>query len=182
MSTAKKLRGGGNSELTRLKALPSAARAEIFTWKDDPKVTNADLLKRIAERFGVRLKRDGQLSGFWSWQWRQAQWDRLGEIASQDEEMLSEMYPGVSRDRLRDATIKRMYAQADLEQDPKLGLRVVATDLKESREQRDWEKYQQGLKSKLQAGLDAVAEAFKGNARAMEFYQQARKMIAKETA
>jgi DNA-binding phage protein len=42
-------------------------------------------------------------------------------------------------------------------------------------------KFKESLKTKLQSGLDAVAEAFKGNAEAINFYQRARSMIERET-
>lgn len=42
-------------------------------------------------------------------------------------------------------------------------------------------KFKESLRDKLQAGLDAVAEAFKTNPEAMNFYQRARSMIARET-
>lgn len=43
------------------------------------------------------------------------------------------------------------------------------------------EKYKDATRTKLQAGLDAVAEAFKTNPEAMNFYQRARSMIERET-
>jgi DNA-binding phage protein len=42
-------------------------------------------------------------------------------------------------------------------------------------------KFKESFRDKLQAGLDAVAEAFKGNTEAMSLYQQARQMISRET-
>jgi hypothetical protein len=45
--------------------------------------------------------------------------------------MLREKFPGASRDQIRDAAIKRYYGLADLERDPKLGLKVMAMDLKD---------------------------------------------------
>jgi len=91
--------------------------------------------------------------------------------------MLEKKYPGISRERLREATIKRMYAVADLEEDPGFGLRVVATDLKEQRASFDRERYQDSLKSKLQLALDELALAFKKSPEAMKLYGQARAMI-----
>jgi hypothetical protein len=126
-------RSDANAPLTQLKDLDAAVRAELYAerFERSPTPTNAQMRERILERFGIRLKRDEQLSKFWPWQWRQAQWDQLGDIVSQDEEMLADKFPHISRDRLRDATIKRMYALADLQKDPKLGLKVMAADLKD---------------------------------------------------
>jgi hypothetical protein len=58
----------------------------------------------------------------------------------------------------------------------------AATVLMKREDQRfEQEKFKESLRDKLQAGLDAVAEAFKGNAEAMKLYQQARAMISRET-
>lgn len=140
MNSPNKLRGG-KSELTRLKALSAEARAEIFAWKDEAGLTNAAIRDRIAERWCVILRRDGQLSEFWSWQFRQGAIDRLGEMMEQDEQLLADKFPGLSREVIRDAAIKRGYAMADLAGDVKLSLKVAAVDLKDSEERRDWEKY-----------------------------------------
>ncbi len=43
------------------------------------------------------------------------------------------------------------------------------------------EKFKEGLRTKLEAGLDALAEELKHNPEAMKLYQQARKMITTET-
>lgn len=126
-----KLRPNKNSELTRLKRLEPEERAEIFTWKDLPDRTNADIRKMIAERYGVKLTKDGQLSVFWSWQFRQGAMDHLDLMMSQDEENLRDKFPNLSRDTIRDGAIKRGYAVADMMGDVKLTLQVVDRDLKD---------------------------------------------------
>jgi hypothetical protein len=136
MSAANKLRGG-KSELTRLKGLPASDRAEVFSWKEESASTNADLRARLLERHGIRLSRDGQLSEFWQWQFRQAAIDRLGEMMAQDEQLLQDKFPGLSRDAIRDAAIKRGYAMADLSGDVELSLKVAKTDLKDAEGARD---------------------------------------------
>ena len=44
------------------------------------------------------------------------------------------------------------------------------------------DRFREAMRSKMQAGLDAVAEAFRKSPEAMEFYQRARKMIEEATA
>jgi hypothetical protein len=186
MKRENKLRGGSKSELTRLKALAPAERAEIHSWQAPAPgtalvPTNADIRKRIKDRFGIKLSNDGQLSEFWSWQFRQAPIDHLGLMMSQDEQLLQDQFPDKTREQIREAVIKRSYAMTDMMGDVKTGLKVLAADLKDSHERRDWEKWREGLRSKLESGLDAVAEGFKKNAEAMKFYQKAREMISRET-
>jgi hypothetical protein len=132
-----KIRGGSAAELTRLKALSPDAREEIWSWRSElnsekATLTNAEIRGRIQERFSIRLNHDGQLSTFWQWQYRQMQYDRLGELASEDEEQLAQKFPNADRDKIREKTILRMYALADLEEDPQFALKVVNTDLKDN--------------------------------------------------
>jgi hypothetical protein len=56
-----------------------------------------------------------------------------------------------------------------------------ALALKREQLELDQAKFKETLRGKLQLGLDALAEAFQGNPRAMELYQEARELIAKET-
>ena len=163
MSTPNKLRGGGKSELTRLKALQPAERAEIYSWRSEtPAPTNAAIRTRIGERFGVTLRRDGQLSEFWSWQFRQQAIDRLGEMMEQDEALLQDKFPGLSRDAIRDAAIKRGYAMADLAGDLELSLKVAKVDLKDSEERRNWEKYRDNVAERKRAIEAEIGKARTG--------------------
>ena len=74
--SGKKLRGGGNSALTKLKALcvrefekdgASAALDQIMLWAADEKNTNAIIRQRLGEFYKIQLARDSQLSSFYSW-------------------------------------------------------------------------------------------------------------------
>jgi hypothetical protein len=71
-----KLRGGGNSALTALKARcqrefaaenVSATLDQIMAWAAEEKNTNAIIRQRIGEFFQIQLSRDSQLSSFYSW-------------------------------------------------------------------------------------------------------------------
>lgn len=131
MSRPPKLKGsakGTVSELTRLKALAAEARAEIYGWSKEAGLTNEAVRERIRERWGVRLTYDGQLSDFWSWQYRQMVWDRWNQEADAKE---TELLGSMSRDEARDQTIKWLYAKAAAEQDDWLSLKTVDRDLKD---------------------------------------------------
>jgi hypothetical protein len=52
-------------------------------------------------------------------------------MMSQDEQMLTDSFPGLSRDAIREAAIKRGYAVADLGGDVKLSMMVAGVDLKD---------------------------------------------------
>lgn len=137
-----KQRPNDKSELTRLKRLAPEDRAEIYSWAFplDPNATgqtNTEIRGAIQGRWGIALKRDGQLSDFWPWQRRQMVTDHLGMTMSRDEEELQDRYPNLSRDKIRDTVLKRAYAVADMSGDTKLALQVVAKDLMDKRADQD---------------------------------------------
>ena len=75
-SSDNKLRGGGTSALTQLKARcqrefaadnVSVTLDQIMGWAADEKNTNAMIRQRIGEQFLIQLSRDSQLSSFYSW-------------------------------------------------------------------------------------------------------------------
>jgi hypothetical protein len=109
MSTPNKPRGGSDSELTKLKALPATKREAIWGWlaelEDGKPLTNAAVRNRLATQFGIRLQRDGQLSVFWSWQAHQMRTESYNAKIEQFEEFYAAQNPNASRDRVRDAAI-----------------------------------------------------------------------------
>ncbi len=164
--------------MTRLKRLPPEDWAAIWEWRDQPGMTNAAIRERILKTHGISLGCHSHLERFWGWQYRQMQWERLNEMAAQDEQMLREQCPDVDRDRLRDAAIKRLYAVADMRGDPKLGLQVVATDLHDSVARRDWEKFRLQQQKKIKAGLDELAQVLQQHPDLLEEYRAWRARFA----
>ena len=146
----------------------------------------------VGKEFGVTLRSLSSYSRFWSEVCEPELLKRRSRmVKSADARMAeAERRPGQFDKATLDAIGEKAYAIAISPQsDPKdikatMMLLLKAQD--QNRKERELglttEKYRDGLKTKLQAGLDAVAEGFKGNARAMELYSQARKMIAKETS
>lgn len=68
-SAMNKLRGGSTSAVTQLKQLVQSnvdALDVIWSWRNEV-LTGAIIRDRINSRFGILLKRDGQLSDFWGW-------------------------------------------------------------------------------------------------------------------
>src|SRR5262245_4394929 len=77
-------------------------------------LSNAECRGEIRQRLGISLGSDSAYGDFCSWQRRQRLQDRLNQIAEDDEAALADQYPGLSRDKIREAAIKRAYASADL--------------------------------------------------------------------
>jgi len=177
------------SELTRLKLLwkkwPDAERQKVLGWREEEiepgkLVTNAVIRGRIKKYYQVDLVRDGQLSDFWGWSSAFMEEQAMQEFMASREQSLTDQHPELSRDQIRDSLIKEWYAWAKAKRDPELGLKVVGMDLKDREQTFEETKFKESLKTKLQAGLDAVAEAFKNNPEAMQFYMRARSMIERE--
>ena len=145
MKAIAKMRPAADSQLRRLKDLPAADRAEIWGWrKEFPLQTNAQIRERIRKRFGIELRRDGQLSEFWRWQFGQAALDALADATSSTEESLRDKFPGLSRDKIRDLAIKQSYAVAALlrEENPGFTLKVVEVDRKDRAQGLDQKRFQ----------------------------------------
>ncbi len=157
-----KLHAGPNEPpLTTLKRLPAQDRAEIWTWRDQPGMSSAAIRARILAAYAIDLRWDSQLSEFWSWQFRQMQWERLGEITAQDEQILQAQYPQLDSPRLRQAAMARLYASADIAQDARLSLSVITTDIRDSGDRRRWEKLRLEQQKKIAAALDELAGVLK---------------------
>ncbi len=68
------------------------------------------------------------------------------------------------------------------QQDPKGWFLTQQLALKKEQLAFDRDRFKEALRTKLQSGLDAVADAFRGNTQAMDLYRQARALVDKETA
>jgi hypothetical protein len=126
--------------MTRLKALKPEERAEIASWGST--ISSSEQRARIAQRFGINLSSDSQLTRFVQWQARQVIWDRANDMAEQDEAALSSQFPQLSREKLREAAIKRSYVIADAIGNPALTMKVVKEDLNAEKNSREWQEFQ----------------------------------------
>jgi hypothetical protein len=68
------------------------------------------------------------------------------------------------------------------QQDPKAWFLMQQIQLRKQRLAFHETRWREALRTKLEYGLDAVAESLKANPQAMELWRQARAMIEKETA
>lgn len=98
------------SELSRLKKLPSGQRETIWEWRSETDdkgvtITNAAIRHRIAAQFGIRLSGDYQLSRFWKYQRLQMRAEGWNERQEQFQKFYQEQNPNASRDQVRQAAI-----------------------------------------------------------------------------
>lgn len=104
--------------------------------------TSKKARKLIGEKLNIHLGTDGTYTEFLNWQRLQARWDALDARMQHTEDALKEKFPTLSREDLRDRVIKLSYATAAKDDDVELALKVMDRDLGDSRERRDWQKFQ----------------------------------------
>jgi len=133
MSTPSKLRGGTESELTKLKAkwreLSEDARSywsELFAGSQ----TQADIRAQIQTKLKITLRFDKQLTAFRQWVARQETLDAEAEAMEQDERNLKEQFgDNWTLDQIREEVLKRSYARAISTGDFAAGRKTIVQDL-----------------------------------------------------
>ena len=186
MSAPQKPRGGGNSELTRFKILwrDSLTESARDYWRAlfVSQATQAEIRKQLSAKLKVQFNRDDQLTAFRNWLGEQDQWDEEGERQMDDERRLREAHPDWDAERLRSEVIAASYRRTLVTGDFKgLGLKTVNTDLKREALAFDKERFKEGLRTKLETALDALAEHIKGNPKAQAAYETFKTTVADST-
>jgi hypothetical protein len=190
MSAPNKLRGSEKPEespqLTRLKALWQKSLSEDAKefWRSlfCSETPQSEIRKQLFTKLKINLAHDSQLTRFRKWDDQQVARDEEAERMRADElQLTKEFGDNWTLDQIREEVLKKSYARSIATGDFKHGLKTVDKDIKVRSQQFEEEKFKESLRDKLQAGLDAVAEAFKKNPQAMEFYKQARALISRET-
>ena len=133
----------------------------------------------LLARYGINLQHNTQLARFRDWVVNEDLRKQAVELVKTDEEELTRA--GLSGEQLRDALLMRMKARAFTLGDFKLAVQALKLDLKAECLQFDKEKRKEALRTKIQAGLDEVAEALKVNPQTMESCQKARTVVVPET-
>jgi len=136
--------------------------AETVKWlgEDGVKVTSSPLSTRLtAARLQAQLRRNEQTV----------------EALMRD---LASSQPGWTPDQIQQVGQAFFSALALEQQDIKVWQAAQALALKREQLTLEQAKFKESLRTKLETGLDAVAEAFMGNAEAMGLFQEARKLLA----
>ena len=147
MSAPNKLRGGTNSELTKLKALwrDSLAESARDFWRAlfISSATQASIRSQLASKLKINLKRDAQLTEFRSWLDEQDTRDREAERMAEDERRLTETFGDtLNKDQIREQVLHASYARTLATGDFKLGLKTVSADVKAESISLDRDKFQ----------------------------------------
>ena len=116
----------------------------------------------------------------WLSSYRLAQQLRANE--STVEKLLEEFKrakPDATPEEIRAAGQSFFSALALQQQDPKIWAMTQSLALKREELEFDREKFKAAIKSKLEAGLDELAAAFRANPEAMDLYNQARALVTR---
>ena len=188
MSAPPKPRGstGPLPELTKLKLLWRDSLSESardfwlsrFASADTQAVLRAELLAKLK----IKLTRDAQLTDFRSWLEDQRLRDDEAERQQIEETQLREQHPDWDEERLRSEVIAGSLRRALVSGDFKgLGMKAVKAGQQEKIILLDTEKFKEGLRTKLESGLEQLAGHIKGNAKAQAAYEAFRATIAETT-
>jgi hypothetical protein len=177
MSIPTKLKAGV-SELTNFKKLwrDSLAENERASWRDlfRSQTSQADIRRQLLAKLKINLRFDKQLSAFRAWEAKQH------AIDLEAERRIAEEHPDWTKDQVRDDLLRRFYNQARATGDAKLGLETIAADVKVESLQFDKEKFTEGLRTKIRAGLDAILSEANNNPVIKAAVEQILKATAKE--
>jgi len=182
MNESNKLRGGGNSELTRFKELwkkPSFADSRDYWLEQFSSArTQQDLRSELLKKLKINLHRDNQLTAFRQWADAQAQRELMAQkIEERKKELLA---GGMTLEESQDVLLTEAAAYSTAARDFKLGLKVSSEISKATTHLLDQEKFKESLRTKLESAFAELATACKGNAEALQHIQKARALLAPE--
>lgn len=126
------MRGGSASAVTKLKELAikrPEVREQLWEWRSDASVTNAAIRGRIEANYGISLKGDWQLSGFWSWLRHMRRTDNWNARMAQFEDFMRQRNPSASVESIRDAGIAFFMTETVAEEDRAGFVEVAHLDL-----------------------------------------------------
>jgi hypothetical protein len=128
-----KLRGGGDSELTRFKrlwrdTLPESSR-EYWRSQFESNATQPEIRAEINAKTGINLLYDRQLTEFREWEWNQRLRSLEEERMGEDQRELMKDHADWTLDQVREEVLKRSYARSMATGDFKLGLATMDRDL-----------------------------------------------------
>jgi len=147
MSASSKLRGGSDSELTKLKKLwrDSLAESARDYWRalfiSETKQT--DIRTELATKLKIHLRRNDQLTAFGHWLAEQDARDEEAQRMQDDERRLSEQFGDtLTKDQIREKVLSASYARTLATGDFKLGLATIKQDVNAQSASLDRDKFQ----------------------------------------
>lgn len=178
MSAEPKLRGGSDSELTRLKTLwrglSDDAREYWRSQFASGDITQADIRKQIFAKLKINLKWDKQLTNFRAWLDNQDMRDEQAERMQENERRLKEEHPDWSLDQVREEVLRQSYFETLATGNfQNLGLKAVTTELKANAQKADQQRYLDAKRSDEEKALSLCLEDAKAYPEVQELFKAA---------
>lgn len=165
MSAATKPRGGGHSELTRLKILWRDSLAddarEFWRSRFASDASQAEIRRQLLAKLKINLRFDKQLTTFRQWDEAQQEREALGERMEEREAELRTQNPSWSLEQVREELLKEAAAHAIANRDFKVGLKVTAGIAKKVGEDREAERFAEARKDEQAKALEYCLEEAK---------------------
>jgi hypothetical protein len=175
----------GNSEITKLKALWRGLSDDARSYWQElfvSRTSQAEIRRELLAKLNVNFRFDKQLSRFRAWELEQRLLDLEAERAEEAERRIAEEHPDWTKDQVREDLLKRYYHKARATGDAKLGLKTIAADIKVESLKFDQEKFKEGLRTKLEAGLAELATHIKSSPDAQAAYEALKVAVKLATA
>jgi hypothetical protein len=167
--------------LTKLKELPSAERGKIMEMLRSHTYRDAEPM--VSEAVGFTCTID-VLCRFFSWQGAQEDMVISSDMLRQVMSFTRAHHADWPEEKVREAAASFFTLHTMAKRDVKgfasmarLHLQTERCRIKERKLELEKLKFEESLRRKLDAGLDALAKAFKKKPEAMNLYQQARELI-----
>lgn len=187
MSAPQKLRaktaGRPASELTRLKELWRGLDDDTRAWWQALFISSssqADIRKELLARLEINLRHDGQLDRFRKYVAAQEELDAQAERQEENTRRIRVEHPDWTLDQVREEVLRQSYFETLARGDFKTGLKAVSAHAKVEALQFDKEKFKESLRTKIQAGLDAILAEANNNPVIKAAVEQIQKATAKE--
>jgi protoporphyrinogen oxidase len=188
MSASKKLIGTDSGQpetaMQKLKAvwlrLPEATQ-DYWREQFSSSRKQTELRAEIGRKLSVHLPTDSKLTKFRDWLADQDQRDAQAERMEENTRRLQKEHPDWTLDQVREEVLRQSYFETLASGDFKTGLQTVSAHSKVEALKFDQEKFKEGLRSKLEAGLAELAAHIKGNPAAKKAYDAFRATIKEST-
>ena len=176
MSRKPRIDADGPGPLQRLKSLPWEEVEFLLSQRE--KISAAKLAAQISSRHGIDISAP-RLSDFWRWAESQVALRVMNADAEQFRTEFARENPGATLEEAHESTLAYLHLKAGRSEDEKL-MKFVLGEIRKARAlAHEREKFREELKGKLEKGLDALFQEIKGNARALELFEELKGALAK---
>lgn len=166
------------AEMWRMRTTPVDAEGRACAPADGSAMSQAEVREWLADTHGVDCS-SGAFSVWECWYRLELKFRSANDVALQSMEALQRLNPGISPEKVMEHGQLVFSAKAIAEDDAKTFARFADIAERKAGRLQEAEKFKASQKSKIEAGLDALAEAIKGNKAAEAIYRELKKEVAK---